>query len=50
MYYPKASVCMVCEHMNRDCSLLPFESYAHKKAKPDDDGNIVVICREFVKK
>lgn len=48
IYIPKGEMCIVCERVLENCSALPFKDYI-KAGKPDDEGYIEVICREFRK-
>ena len=40
---------MACEMLHKDCSKLPFDKY-RPSCKPDDDGDVEVICEEFKRK
>lgn len=48
VYRPSGMMCLVCQHKDRDCSSLKFETmYPLRK---DTDGTIVVKCVEWFKK
>ncbi len=49
MHHPKGDMCLACTQLHEKCDRLPFYEWAHKRAKPDDEGDIEVICRAFVK-
>lgn len=44
-HYPKASMCLVCEHAKRDCSNLPFHTM--QVLRKDADDRKAVKCNEF---
>ena len=44
LYQPKGGMCYACQHMQRDCSGLPFHTMPGISSFP---GSIVVRCTEF---
>jgi hypothetical protein len=44
-YQPKAGMCAACQHLESDCSKLPFSTMPVIKNYPD--GVIQVRCTEF---
>jgi len=46
MTHPKASMCRVCAHRDKDCSKLPFDTMPVIERY---HGGVVVRCLEFKK-
>ena len=46
-YQPKGSMCMACQHMQRDCKQLPFSTMPWIDTLP---GAVIVKCTDFVKR
>lgn len=47
-YAPVGGMCRSCEHLNKDCSHLPFNTY--KVALKSQDGWNYVACKEYTKR
>lgn len=47
LYQPKGSMCIACQHLQRDCKHLPFHSMPWLSTHP---GAVVVKCTAFVKR
>lgn len=47
VYRPSGMMCLVCQHKDRDCSKLQFDTMS--PIRKDKDGTIVVKCIEWRK-